>query len=62
MQAIRRGQSTGEVRTDLTAEWILHHMNYALFATWQSVHDGFVARRDAPRLLATTLWGGIAAR
>jgi AcrR family transcriptional regulator len=58
---IERGQVGGELRSDLSAEWMLHHLNYALFATWQSVHDGFVARRDAPRLLATTLLGGIAA-
>lgn len=62
LRLIQRGQASGELRTDLPADWILHHLNYALFATWQSVHDGFVARRDAAPLLVTTLLGGIAAK
>jgi AcrR family transcriptional regulator len=62
LRLIQRGQASGELRSDLNADWILHHMNYALFATWQSVHDGFVARREAPRLLLTTLLGGISAK
>jgi AcrR family transcriptional regulator len=59
---IQRGQSSGAFRADLHADWILHHMDYALFATWQAVHDGAVARKEAARLLVTTLLGGIAMR
>lgn len=59
---IRRGQASGELRTDLTAEWLLHHMDYALFATWQAVHEGWVARKEAARLLSTTLLGGMLAQ
>lgn len=62
LHLIQRGQAAGELRTDLTADWILHQMNYALFATWQIVHQGAVARRDAPRLLTTTLLHGITGR
>lgn len=62
LRLIQRGQANGELRTDLTAEWILHHMNYAMFAAWQGVHEGTIARRDAARLLVTTLLGGIATR
>jgi AcrR family transcriptional regulator len=57
---MQRGQANGEFKSDLSAEWILHYLNYALFATWQSIYDGHVARRDAARLLITTLLGGIA--
>lgn len=59
---IRQAQASGELRSDLSADWILHHLNYALFATWQAVHDGSVARRDAPRLLVMTVLGGIVPR
>lgn len=62
LRLIQRGQASGEFRSDLSADWMLYHLNFVLFATWQSVHDGFVARRDAPRLLLMTLLGGIAAR
>lgn len=62
LRLIQRGQAAGELRTDMTAEWILHYLNYALFAAWHSVHEGFVARKDAGRLLVNTLLGGIAAR
>ncbi len=59
---IRRGQASGEFRADLTAEWIVHQMDYALFAAWQAVYDGSVARKDAARLLVTTLLGGVGMR
>jgi AcrR family transcriptional regulator len=59
---LKRGQAEGSLRSDLSAEWMLHHINYALFATWHSVHKGFTARRDAPRWLLSLLLGGIAAR
>lgn len=59
---IQRGQAAGELRSDLSAEWMLYHLNYALFATWQSVHEGFVARREAAHLLTTTLLVGIVRR
>jgi AcrR family transcriptional regulator len=62
VRLIQRGQASGELRADLPADWMLRLMNYALFATWEGVFDGFVARREAPRLLATTLLEGIAAR
>jgi AcrR family transcriptional regulator len=59
---IQRGQASGELRTDLAAEWLLHQMDYALFATWQAVQDGWVARKEAARLLTKTLLGGMQAR
>lgn len=59
---IKRGQASGELRADLTPEWILHMLNYAIYAAWHSLHDGYVARRDAPRLVITTMLSGIAAK
>ncbi len=56
---IQRGQASGEFKHDLSAEWIVHYLDYALFATWQSLYDGNLARRDAARVLITTLFGGI---
>ncbi|MDZ4769569.1 MAG: TetR/AcrR family transcriptional regulator [Chloroflexota bacterium] len=62
LHLIQRAQSDGDLRSDVPAQWMLHHMNYALYATWQSVHDGYLARKDAARLLVTTLLDGFAAR
>lgn len=62
IRLIQRGQASGELRVDLNAEWIARYLDYALFAAWKAVHDGSVARKDAARLLVTTLLGGIAAR
>ena len=61
-QLVQRGQSSGELRSDLSPTWILYILNYALFATWQSVHEGDLARREAPAVLMTTLFKGIATR
>lgn len=62
LRIIRRGQASGEFRTDMPEDWILQHLDYALFAMWQAVHAGWVARKEAPRLLISTLLGGIATR
>jgi AcrR family transcriptional regulator len=59
---IERGQASGEFRAELNADWIMQHLDYALYAMWQAVHDGWVARKEAPRLLVSTLLGGIVAR
>ncbi len=59
---IARGQQSGELRADLPVDWILHHLNYSLYAAWSSVQAGYTARRDAPRLLMTTIVGGIGVR
>lgn len=60
LRLLQRGQSSGELRPDLSPEWMLHILNYALFAAWHSVHEGTVAKRDAPRMLLTTILRGIA--
>lgn len=60
LRLIERGQTAGEMRADLPAAWILHLINFMLFAAWQAVHDGSVARRNAPHLLMTTLLHGTA--
>ncbi|GAB4121960.1 MAG: TetR/AcrR family transcriptional regulator [Roseiflexaceae bacterium] len=59
--ALHERQTRGELREDLSIDWILQSMNWLLFAMWHALQHGMVARRDAPKMLVTTLLGGIAA-
>jgi AcrR family transcriptional regulator len=60
LKLIKRGQKSGELRSELPADWILHQMNFALYATWIAIYEGEVAPRHASKLLTATLLGGIA--
>ncbi len=62
LRLIKRGQANSELRDDLSAEWLMQLIDYALFAVWVSVYEGYAARRDAARMLLTTLLDGIASR
>jgi AcrR family transcriptional regulator len=54
-----RGQAEGSIRADLSPTWMLYSMNFLLFAAWQAVYDGRLARHDAPAMLLTTLLEGL---
>lgn len=62
LELIKRGQANGELRPDLSAEWVLHVLNYALYAAWHGVHEGLLARKEAARVLITTVFHGITLR
>jgi AcrR family transcriptional regulator len=59
---VERGQQSGELRADLPQKWILHVLDYLLYATWHAVYKGEIAKNDAPALVMTTLLQGFAAR
>lgn len=56
-----RGQAGGVFRQDLPPRWLVYSVGCQLTALWWAVDDGFVAARDAERLLRATVLGGIAA-
>ncbi|RXZ76596.1 TetR/AcrR family transcriptional regulator [Paenibacillaceae bacterium] len=51
-------QRKGYFRQDMSAEWILNVMYSLLFATWQQVQEGNVAKKAAAELLLGTLFHG----
>ncbi|MBZ0283386.1 MAG: TetR/AcrR family transcriptional regulator [Anaerolineae bacterium] len=55
---VERGQQSGELRTDIPVKWILHVLDYLLYATWHAVYKGELAKNDAPGLVMTTLLQG----
>ncbi|KAA2262567.1 TetR/AcrR family transcriptional regulator [Solihabitans fulvus] len=55
----RRGQEAGAFRLDLPAEWFVDALSSMLVGASWAVHDGRLARRDAPRALVELLLGGI---
>ncbi len=59
LDLLKRGQAAADLRADLPAEWMLHHINFAVFATWYAVHEGSIAPKHAADLLVKTLLGGI---
>jgi AcrR family transcriptional regulator len=42
--------------------FLLHVLDYLLYATWHAVYKGEIAKNDAPALVMTTLLQGFAAR
>ncbi|MCU0479791.1 MAG: TetR/AcrR family transcriptional regulator [Anaerolineae bacterium] len=59
---IERGQAEGTLRRDISATWIIYLLDFTMFAAWQAIFDGSIARRDAPRLMIEGLLGGIAVK
>jgi AcrR family transcriptional regulator len=55
---LQRSQAGGELRADLPAEWMLHLLNYGMYATWEALQAGEIARKEATPLLITSLLEG----
>ncbi len=55
---MRRGQRDGTLRTDLPVGWMNDVLGGLLFAAWDAIRDGRIARRAAPRLVVITLVQG----
>ncbi|MCE7946795.1 MAG: TetR/AcrR family transcriptional regulator [Chloroflexi bacterium CFX4] len=62
MQLIQRGQAEGSLRADLPVAWIMYTLEFTVFAAWQAIYDGNIARRDAAHLVLESLLGGIIAK
>ena len=57
---IERGKQDGTFRAGVPSAWNLHAMGALLFAAWEGVRDGDLARRDTTRLVTETLLFGVA--
>ncbi|GER90345.1 hypothetical protein KDW_45070 [Dictyobacter vulcani] len=56
---VQRGQKEKSLRTDLPVRWIIDTMTALLFMAWQRISDGYIAPRDASKLIMTTLLTGV---
>ncbi|GCE30804.1 hypothetical protein KDA_62880 [Dictyobacter alpinus] len=56
---VQRGQKEKILRTDLSVRWIIDTMTALLFMAWQRISDGYIAPRDATKLVMTTLVAGV---
>ncbi|MGD9484210.1 helix-turn-helix domain-containing protein [Streptomyces sp. TRM70308] len=59
---IRRGQEQGAFRRDLSAHWLTDALYALVVASGWSVQDGRMAPREAPRMVAEVLLGGVLER
>jgi AcrR family transcriptional regulator len=55
-------QAEGYVRDDLPPGWLWKAMEAVIYASWQAVQAGTLARADAPRLVWETLLRGVGGR
>jgi AcrR family transcriptional regulator len=61
-RAVERGRADGTLRTDLPVKWIVDAYAGAILTAWDTADEGRIWLQDAPRLIMTTLFEGIAAR
>jgi len=57
--AVQRGQDAGQLRADLPVDWVVDLLGGAVITAWDSVHEGRLAARHAPQVVADSLLGGI---
>lgn len=55
-----RCQAAGVLRLDVPPGWLANAIGAQLGGAWWAIQEGHVGVRDAPRLLRTTLFDGIA--
>ncbi|MFL6180480.1 MAG: TetR/AcrR family transcriptional regulator [Actinomycetes bacterium] len=58
--AVERGQADGSIRGDLPVKWIVDAYSGLILTAWDVADEGRIWLHDAPRLVMTTLLGGIA--
>ncbi len=58
---MRRGQQEGTLRKDLTTRWMVEVLTSLLFTAWTGIAQGYVASREAPKLVLTTFLTGVTA-
>ncbi len=54
-------KSEGVVAPDIPTAWVSAAIEGLIYTAWSSVHDGYIARRDAPDLVFRTLLKGLSA-
>jgi AcrR family transcriptional regulator len=58
-RAVERGQLEGSIRGDLPVKWIVDAYSGLILTAWDVADEGRIWLHDAPRLVMTTLVGGI---
>lgn len=58
-ELIERGKQDGTFRPEVPAAWIRSALEALVYAAWEGVRDGKIARRDAPSLVTATLLSGL---
>ncbi|MCG8461575.1 MAG: hypothetical protein MI919_35285, partial [Holophagales bacterium] len=49
----------GTIAPDVPDAWTVAALDALIYAAWSSVHEGWIARRDAPGLVFRTIVGGL---
>lgn len=55
----RRGQQEGLLRQDMPLKWLNEVLTAIFIAAWQNIRDGYIAVREAPKLVLTTFLSGL---
>lgn len=58
-ELVEHGKRIGLLRTDMPTHWIVTTLFAQTYVAWEGVTGGWLAPRDAPRLVIRTLLGGI---
>lgn len=61
VELLERGQREGDLRLDASPAWMDAVLTSLVFAAWQAVQAGIIARRDATRLVVDAFLSGHAA-
>jgi AcrR family transcriptional regulator len=56
---VQRARAHGAFRAELPDEWVLATINALVYAAWEQVAAGQIARAAAPELVMSTLLGGV---
>ena len=59
-RAVERGQADGTLRRDLPVKWVVDAYTGAILTAWDTADEGRIWLQDAPRLVMTTVFHGIA--
>ncbi|MEM8931374.1 MAG: TetR/AcrR family transcriptional regulator, partial [Acidobacteriota bacterium] len=49
----------GTIAPEVSDAWVVAALDALIYAAWSSVHEGWIARRDAPGLVLRTLFDGL---
>ncbi|QCI63232.1 TetR/AcrR family transcriptional regulator [Phreatobacter stygius] len=62
LPVVLRARRAGLIRADVPDAWIFASLEALLYAAWNAVQIGTVARNDAPRLVLTSFLQGVGGR
>ncbi|MEW9105451.1 TetR/AcrR family transcriptional regulator [Paenibacillus sp.] len=58
-QSIEQLQHKGQLRQDMSTDWIVNVLYSLLILAWQQVHQGNIAKNGAAKLVVDTLYNGV---